>query len=107
MKIALILQSNNPEHAWNCFRFGITAMKNNHSVKIFLLSEGVEVLEMTAVNNFDVSKKLKEFEDLGGKLLACGTCIQSRKEESTEVCNISTMVDLLNLVIDSDKVITF
>ena len=39
MKIGIILQSNNPEHIWNTFRFGITSLKANHGVTIFLMSE--------------------------------------------------------------------
>ena len=27
MKLGIILQSNKPEHAWNTFRLGITALK--------------------------------------------------------------------------------
>ena len=61
MNIALILQSNNPEHAWNCLRFGITAIKNNHNVKIFLINEGVEILDMGTIGTFDISVKCKEF----------------------------------------------
>ena len=37
MKIGIILQSNNPEHIWNTFRFGITSLKASHDVTIFLL----------------------------------------------------------------------
>ena len=45
MKIGIILQSNNPEHIWNTFRFGITSLKASHDVTIFLMSEEAQVLE--------------------------------------------------------------
>ncbi|MDP3245212.1 MAG: hypothetical protein Q8M83_06180 [bacterium] len=43
MKIGIILQFNNPEHIWSTFRFGITSLKANYDVTIFLMSEGVEL----------------------------------------------------------------
>ena len=43
MKLGIILQSNKPEHVWNAFRLGITALKANHRVEIFLMNEGSEL----------------------------------------------------------------
>ena len=44
---------------------------------------------------------------MGGDLLVCGTCIKSREKNSMQACHISTMEELLNLVIESDKIVTF
>ena len=43
MKIGIILNTNEAETIWNAFRFGNEAIKNTHSVKIFLLGKGVEI----------------------------------------------------------------
>lgn len=43
----------------------------------------------------------------GGKIYACGSCIKSREQESSEACPISTMKDMYNIAKESDKVITF
>ena len=45
--------------------------------------------------------------DAGGKLLACGTCLKLRQSEGTEMCPLSTMNDLYQLVNECDKVLTF
>ncbi len=37
MKLGIILQSNKPERAWNAFRLGITALKADYNVEIFLM----------------------------------------------------------------------
>jgi len=42
-----------------------------------------------------------------GQILACGTCLESRGKQGSSVCPISTMNDLLRLVKESDKVLTF
>ena len=43
MKIGIILNTNDAETCWNCFRFGNEAISKNHSVKVFLLGKGVEI----------------------------------------------------------------
>jgi len=107
MKLAIILQSNQPEHVWNALRLAIAARKAKHDVRIFLLSEGVELERIPDMEHFDVSKKVEEFTSIGGQLLACGTCLKSRSQPESAACPVSTMVDLLHLVEESDKVLTF
>ena len=50
---------------------------------------------------------MREFLDLGGAILACGTCLKLRQAEGSELCPVSTMKDLYEIVRDSDRVITF
>src|SRR3989339_679662 len=107
MKIGIVLQSNNPEHAWNALRFGITALKAEHQVEIFLMSEGSELDTIPDSEHFDISVKIAEFKELNGVMYACGTCIKIRGKEESGVCPISTMSDLLKMVESSDKVLTF
>ena len=107
MKLGIILQTAKPEQAWNGIRLAITALKAGHIVKIFLLSEGVEIAEMADDQHFDVESKLKEFVSLKGELLACGTCLKSRHQKESSACPLSNMQDLLKLVEESDKVLTF
>ncbi|MBI2050945.1 MAG: DsrE family protein [Parcubacteria group bacterium] len=107
MKFGIILQSNKPEHAWNTFRFGITALKANHQVEIFLMSEGSELDAIQDTKDFDISAKVAEFRELKGVIYACGSCLKVRGKEAGSVCPVSTMSDLLNMVEDSDKVLVF
>ena len=107
MKIGIILQSNNPEHIWNTFRFGITSLKASHDVTIFLMSEGAELDTIADTEHFDISKKVAEYKKLKGDLYACGTCLEIRGKKESGVCPISTMSDLLKMVEESDKVLVF
>jgi uncharacterized protein involved in oxidation of intracellular sulfur len=50
---------------------------------------------------------MQEFVDDGGHILACGTCLKIRHMEGSEICPLSTMKDLHDLINDSDKVLTF
>jgi len=107
MKLGIILQSNKPEHVWNTFRLGITALKGNHQVEIFLMNEGSELDIIPDSENFDISAKVAEFKELKGEICACGTCLKVRGKEENKVCPISTMSDLLKMIENSDKILVF
>ncbi|SRR3989339_180271 len=107
MKICIILQSNNPEHIWNTFRFGITSLKAKHRVVIFLMNEGSELDAIEDAEIFDISNKIAEYKKLKGDIYACGTCLELRGKKGIGICPVSTMSDLLKIVEDSDKVLVF
>ena len=107
MKLGIILQSNKPEHVWNTFRLGITALKTSHQVEIFLMNEGSELDTIPDSNDFDISARVGQFKELKGEIYACGTCLELRGKKESNVCPISTMSDLLKMVEKSDKVLVF
>jgi uncharacterized protein involved in oxidation of intracellular sulfur len=106
MKLGVIIETNEPETAWNGVRFCNAALKKGHAVKLFLMSAGVEIERITG-GKYDVVAQLEEFSVNGGKALACGTCIKSRNQAESEVCPISTINDCVELVEWADKVVTF
>ena len=106
MKIGIIIETKEYEKAWNAFRFAVTTKKQGHEVKVFLMGEAVEC-EGLVHEKYDVDAQMKKFTSIGGEILACGTCLQSRHMDSTEACPISTMVDCVNMVIWADKTVTF
>ena len=42
MKIGIVLNSNDPETAWNACRFGLTAILDGHEPTMFLIGIGAE-----------------------------------------------------------------
>ena len=42
-----------------------------------------------------------------GELYACGTCITYRNKNSSELCPISSMADLYEIINNADKLISF
>jgi uncharacterized protein involved in oxidation of intracellular sulfur len=105
MKLGIILNTKHPETAWNALRLGNQAISNGYETSVFLLGDGVE-LENGKIKDFDVPEVLNDFLSRGGNLMACGTCLESRHQEAG-VCPISTMSQLLEMITDSDKVVTF
>ncbi len=106
MKIGIVIGTTEPEAVWNAFRFAVTALKADHEVKAFLINKGVEIEEI-ADEKYNVKEQTDAFLQNNGQILACGTCLKSRHKEGSNVCPISTMQDLLKLVEESDKILTF
>ncbi len=106
MKIGIVIYSNDSETVWNAFRFGNFSLNKGDEVKIFLLGKGVEC-ESLDTQQFKVTEEMEKFVNNGGKIYACGTCLKVRNSEGSELCPISTMQDLYDIVQESDKVLTF
>lgn len=106
MKIGIILETKELEKAWNAFRFAVTAKKQGHEVKVFLMGEAVEC-EGLIDEKYNVDEQLKAFVEVGGEILACGTCLKSRQLNESDACPISTMTDCVNLVVWADRTVTF
>lgn len=106
MKIGIIVYSTDSETVWNAFRLGVFALKQGDQVKVFLLAKGVECEKLNA-EHFNVTEQMQAFIDNGGEILACGSCLKLRHSGGTELCPLSTMKDLYDIVKESDKILTF
>lgn len=106
MKIAIIIETKEYEKAWNAFRFATVAKEQGYEVKVFLMGEGVECVGLTH-DKYNVDEKLNEFVDMGGTVLACGTCLRSRNLEGSDVCPMSNMLTCVDMVAWADKTVTF
>lgn len=104
MKLGIVVNSKDPETAWNALRLGKEALRARNEVSIFLLGSGVEIVN---INNktFDIPGALAGFLGGGGKMLACGTCLKLRHQEDG-ICPVSTMAQLVAMIADSDKVVS-
>ena len=106
MKLGIVIYSNDAETVWNAFRFANFSLKEGDTVKIFLLAKGVEYEKLDS-EKFDIKKQAKSFLEDNGKIFACGTCLKSRESEGSQMCPLSTMKDLYDIVKESDKVVSF
>lgn len=106
MKLGIILETKEAEKAWNALRFATTAKKQKHEVKFFLMGEAVEI-ESIENEKFNVKQQLQNFVNADGEILACGTCLETRKMGASDACPISTMIDCVEMVEWADKTVTF
>ena len=106
MKLAIVIYSNDPETVWNAFRFGVFSRKQGDAVSVFLLGKGVEAESLDSAK-FDVIGQMRSLLEVGGSILACGTCLKIRQSEGSDICPMSTLQELHSLIRDSDKVLSF
>ncbi|EKD25853.1 MAG: hypothetical protein ACD_79C01469G0011 [uncultured bacterium] len=106
MKVGVIISSDDAETCWNALRYANYCLSQKDEVKIFLAGKGVDYQKIST-NKFNTVEQASKFLQTGGKLFACGTCIKSREQEGSDLCPISTMKDMYEIIKESDKVITF
>jgi uncharacterized protein involved in oxidation of intracellular sulfur len=106
MKIGIIISSNDAETSWNALRYANFCLGQNDEAKVFLTGKGVEY-QAISTDKFNTVEQAEKFLQSGGKILACGTCIKSRNQADSEMCPISTMKDMYEIIRESDKVVTF
>lgn len=106
MKIAVIISTNDTETSWNAFRFANFCLSKGETVKVFLIGKGVEA-EQVSNEKFNITEQMEKFVSSGGNIFACGTCFKIRNSSGTELCPLSTMNELYEMVKEVDKVVSF
>ena len=106
MKIGVIISSDDAETCWNAIRYANFVLEQKDEIKIFFMGKGVEY-QKVSTDKFNIIEQTKKFMQSGGKIYACGSCIKSREQEGSEMCPISTMKDMYDIVKESDRVVTF
>jgi sulfur relay (sulfurtransferase) complex TusBCD TusD component (DsrE family) len=106
MKIGVIISSNDAETCWNALRYSNFSLGQKDEVKIFFMGKGVEY-QKASTGKFNTVEQAEKFLKSGGTIHACGTCIRSREQEGSEMCPLSTMKDMHEIIKESDKVVTF
>lgn len=106
MTIGVIISSHDAETCWNAIRYANFALGQKDKVKIFFMGKGVEYQKIGS-DKFNTVEQAEQFMRSGGKIYACGSCIKSRAQEGSDMCPISTMKDMYEIIKESDKVVTF
>ncbi len=106
MKLGIILSQTEPETVFNALRLASYSLKQGDLVRIFLMGKGVEIDKIDDPK-FNVRQQAKVVLDAGGQFLACGTCLKIRESHGSEICPLSTLNDMYEVVRDSDKLLTF
>ena len=117
MKI-LILINDAPygtEKAYNALRLANQLGKDHEKVevRIFLMADATNcaIANQTTTNGFyNIERMLKLALTKGAKVKICGSCADARVLKNApliEGTEISTMAELTNWVVDSDKTLVF
>ncbi len=117
MKVLIIINdaSYGSEKAFNALRLAMTLQKEHKDVQVnvFLIADAVTCAipnQQTPDGFYNLERMLKSVIRKGGKVKACGSCLDARglKEvELIEGVEFSTMSQLTQWTVDADKIITF
>ena len=114
----LILINDAPyggEKAYNALRLANQLGKDHQTVevRIFLMADAVNCAianQSTPNGYYNIERMLKLAISKGAKVKICGSCAETRGLKNTpltEGTEISTMAELTNWVVDSDKTLVF
>lgn len=106
MKIGIIIFTNDAETCWNALRYANFCLAQKDEVKVFLMGKGVEYQKISTAQ-FNTVEQAEKFFKSGGKVYACGTCLRARGQEGSEICPMSSLKDMDQIVKESDKILTF
>jgi uncharacterized protein involved in oxidation of intracellular sulfur len=117
MKILFIINDApyGSEKAYNALRMAMTIQKEHEGVevRIFLLADAVTcalINQNTPQGFYNIERMIKAILNKGALIKACGSCSEARGLKTPmliEGIEISTMSQLSQWSVDSDKVLTF
>ena len=101
--------------AWNALRLAEKLLGTGHKIRVFLMNDAVDLARESccppAGYDQDLVASLKSLIGSGAPVKVCGTCMARcgihRNEPYYEGAQQSTMSDLAEWVVDSDRVLTF
>ena len=104
--IGIIISSGDAETVWNALRLGIAAQSKGDTVVIFVIGKAEDVF-MHDSSRFEIQKASQQFVGKGGDIYACATCAKMRNTENVQMCTITSIFDLYEIVKRSRKIVSF
>lgn len=103
------------EKAYNALRLAMNIKKEDSQagVNIFLMADAVGCAipnQKTPQGYYNIERMLKSVLNKGGKIKCCGSCLEARGLDSIKLiegAEKSTMQELTELTLQSDRVLTF
>jgi len=112
-QMGIVISSGDRETVWNALRLGVAAESKGDSVVVFVISKAVDVFMADTTklgkedSKFDIRQASIDFLSGGGDIYTCATCAKMRNTENVEMCTITSIFDLYEIVKRSKTVITF
>ena len=104
--IGIVISSGDAETVWNAIRLGVAALAKGDSAVIFVIGKAVDVF-MKDTSSFNIPKTSLQFLSNGGEIYTCATCAKMRHTENVQMCTITSIFDLYEIIKRSKKVVTF
>jgi uncharacterized protein involved in oxidation of intracellular sulfur len=106
MKLGIIISTNDAETCWNALRYANFCLDQKDLVEVFFMGKGVEY-QKVGTKKFNTVEQAEKLLKSGGMIYACGSCMKSREQDGSEMCPLSTMKDMYEIIKESDRTVTF
>ncbi len=117
MKILFIINDApyGSEKAYNALRMAMTIQKEDEGteVRLFLMADASTAAlpnQNTPQGYYNIERMIRSVITKGGKVKICGSCAEARGIKDLKLiegAEISTMKELVQWTLDSDKTLTF
>jgi len=117
MKILFIINDApyGTEKAYNALRMAMTIQKEDETaeVRVFLMADAATAAlpnQITPQGYYNIERMIKSVLLKGGKVKICGSCAEARGIKDLPLIDgteLSTMKELVQWTLDSDKTLTF
>jgi len=106
VKLGIVIASDDPETVWNAFRLANVAASESDTVCVFLLGRGVACRTLDT-DRFAISSLIGTLLESGASVRVCRTCLEARRMAVPEGFVESNLVDLHDLIRESDRLLSF
>jgi len=117
MKILFIINDApyGTEKAYNALRMAMTIQKEDETaeIRVFLMADAATAAlpsQNTPQGYYNIERMIRSVISKGGKVKICGTCAESRGIKDLKLiegAELSTMKELVQWTLESDKTLTF
>ena len=117
MKILFIINDApyGTEKAYNALRMGMQVQRSDEKaeMRVFLMADAVTAAlenQKTAEGYYNIERMLRSILKRGGKVKICSTCAEARGISSLSLIGgteLSTIKELVDWTLDSDKILNF
>lgn len=115
-RTVLLILSHAPfdgDVTWNALRLARTLVDRHVPIRVFVMNDAIDLVRAGAMpegSEFDLQAMLRDLLPRGGRVKICTTCVNrcgiGQGAVMPEV-TMSTMADLAEWVVDSDRVLVF
>lgn len=105
-RTAILLSSRTPDQVWRALQAASGSPPEIRPARIVALGDGLLLPKVQSAKH-DIPLALQGFLDRGGVVHSVGTCIGLRYRDGGDACVESTILDLVEIVRESDEVLVF
>jgi uncharacterized protein involved in oxidation of intracellular sulfur len=104
--LGIIISSGDAETVWNALRLALVATSKGDNVVVFVINKAVDVF-INGDIKYDVIKISRDLTVKNVDIYTCASCAKTRNTENVQMCTITSLYDMYEIINNSKRVINF